>query len=179
MRATITWPLMAALAAGLFMTCAAGCDGAEEADSEYSEMGAESTPEDLARAMDEEGAAALAESDRGVDEDGEKTWKQDAREFYDRTKNPANRTFEMPWQWAKEFTEKAYAAGAQEVWVTCIFETDFGEGNVINISDDLLIVLPEDPAKRKAIFELYNSEMDYEEMQLPDIGQKYIYIVAD
>jgi hypothetical protein len=71
-----------------------------------------------------------------------------------------------------------YAAGAEKVWVTRIYGEDF-DGTVINMSDDLLVVLPEDAAKRKAIIDLYNAEMEYEEMKLADVGQKYIFIVAD
>ena len=153
----------------------AGCDGG---DDEYAYEEAE-TPEARARLSSEDGEAALAESDRGVDEEGEKTWKQEALDYYDLERNPANRTFEMPREWAVQFTKKMYAAGAERVWVTRIFAEDFGDGDVINMSDDLLIALPEDAAKRKAIFELYNAEMDYEEMKLADIGQKYIFIVAD
>ena len=158
-----------------FCLGAAGCDGGEE---EYSEEEPQ-TPEDRARLSNEDGEAALAESDRGFIEEGEKTWKQEALEYYDLEKNPANRTFEMPREWAVGFTKKLDAAGAEQVWVTRIFAEDFGDGNVINMSDDLLIVLPSDAAKRKAVFDLYNGEMDDEEMQLADIGQKYIFIVAD
>lgn len=176
-----TWLLVAPLVAVAMLPGLAGCDeGSSEADSEYSESEYEydDSPEGRARQNSAEGEAALAESDRGVDEEGEKTWKQDAREYFDRQKNPNNRTFEMPWQWAKEFTERLYAAGAEKVWVTRIFGDDF-DGTVINMSDDLLIVLPDDAAKRKAVFALYNGEMEYEEMQYPDVGQKYIFIVAD
>ena len=128
--------------------------------------------------MSDEGAEALAESNRGVDEDGQKTWKQEALAYYDLERNPANRTFEMPREWAVEFTKKLYDAGAEKVWVTRIFAEDF-DGTVINMSDDLLIVLPSDPAKRKAVIDLYNGEMDDEEMAIADVGQDYILIVAD
>ena len=151
----------------------AGCE-----DSGESASYEQSTPESRAQEMNEEGAAALAESDRGADEEGEKTWKQEALEFYDLAKNPANRTFEMPREWAVDFTKKLYASGAEKVWVMRIFAEDF-DGTVINMSDDLLIVLPTDPAKRKAIIDLYNTEMEYEEMRIADVGQNYIFIVAD
>jgi hypothetical protein len=155
---------------------AVGCDNSSEnGDSGSYE---EESPESRARDMDEEGAAALAESDRGVDEEGEKTWKQEALDYYDLAKYPANRTFEMPREWAVGFTKRLYAAGAERVWVTRIFAEDF-DGTVINMSDDLLVVLPTDSAKRKAIIDLYNTEMEYEEMKIADVGQKYIYIVAD
>ena len=156
--------------------CAAGCDNSpSDADGGSYQ---EETPEARARDMSDEGAEALAESNRGVDEDGQKTWKQEALEYYDLERNPANRTFEMPRKWAVEFTKKLYAAGAEKVWVTRIFAEDF-DGTVINMSDDLLIVLPSDPAKRKAVIDLYNGEMDDEEMAITDVGQDYILIVAD
>jgi hypothetical protein len=155
---------------------AAGCDNSNEnGDSGAYE---EDTPESRARALSDDGAAALAESDRGVDEEGDKTWKQEALDYYDLSKNPANRTFEMPREWAVEFTRKLYAAGAEKVWVTRIFAEAF-DGTVINMSDDLLIVLPSDSGKRKAIIDLYNTEMEYEELHIADVGQKYILIVAD
>lgn len=158
---------------GLVIACAVlGCNG----EDEYA--GEADTPESRARASSDDGAAALAESDRGVDEEGEKTWKQEALDYYD-LRNPANRTFEMPRDWAIDFTKKLYAAGAEKVWVTRITAEDFGDGDVMNISDDLLIVLPQDPAKRQAIIALYNAEMEYEELSLADIGQKYIFLVAD
>lgn len=157
------------------MFLALGCSGEDDYASEEEAQ----TPEARAKYNSEDGAAALAESDRGVDEEGEKTWKQEALEYYDLEKNPNNRTFEMPRDWAIDFTKKMYAAGAEKVWVTRIFAEDFGDGTVINMSDDLLVVLPEDAAKRKVIFDLYNAEMDYEEMKLADVGQNYIFIVAD
>lgn len=156
------------------MILALGCNGEDEYASEEEAQ----TPEARSKYNSEDGESALADSDRGVDEEGEKTWKQEALEYYDLEKNPANRTFEMPREWAVEFTKKMYAAGAEKVWVTRIFGEDF-DGTVINMSDDLLVVLPDDAAKRQAIFAAYNGEMEDEEMKLVDVGQKYIFIVAD
>jgi hypothetical protein len=172
--------LVAAGVVGLLALVGVGCDEEYKRESDASADSSEAadTPENRARANSDEGAAALAESDKGVDADGEKTWKQDAREYFDYAKNPKNRTFEMPGQWARDLTAKLYAAGATHVWVTRISESTFGETS-INMSDDLLIVLPDDPAKRKAVFELYNGAVADEELKFPDIGQKYIHIVAD
>lgn len=169
--------LVVACCVGSIGVGTAGCE--RESASEEAEISeAAETPEARARANSDAGAAALAESDKGVDEDGEKVWKQDAREYYDFAKYPKNRTFEMPPQWAREFTVKLYAAGAPHVWVTRISASEIGE-TTINMSDDLLIVLPSDPAKRKAVFELYSSTFEDEELKFPDVGQKYIHIVAD
>jgi hypothetical protein len=122
---------------------------------------------------------ALVESDKGVDDDGDKIWKQGAREFFNFKKNPKNRTFEMPVEWAKKFIDEAYNAGAEQVWVTSISEFEIGE-HKLNISDTLVVVLPPDPAKRKAVLEVHNNAVgDDDEMTLKDIGQKYIYIEAD
>ena len=72
------------------------------------------------------------------------------------------------------------AAGATKVWVVLISEEDFGNGQKIRISDSIAVVLPVDPNKRKAVLEVYNKEMrEIDEPEFPDIGQKFIYIVAD
>ncbi len=169
--------LVVAVCVGSLVVGTIGCG--QESTSEETEVSeAAETPESRARANSDAGAAALAESDKGVDEDGEKVWKQDAREYYDFAKYPKNRTFEMPPQWAREFTAKIYAAGAPNVWVTRISASEIGD-TIINMSDDLLIVLPSDPAKRKAVFDIYNSTFEDEELKFPDVGQKYIHFVAD
>ena len=157
-----------------------GCDEGADRDSVESSEAQEASddPAARARANSDEGAAALAESDKGVDEEGEKTWKQDAREYYDFAKNPKNRTFEMPVTFARELTAKLYAAGADRVWVTRITSTEIGD-TTINMSDDLLIVLPADPTKRKAVFAVHQAAFEDAEMHFPDVGQKYIHIVAD
>lgn len=169
--------LVTAVCVGSLVFGTLGCG--QESTSEDAEVSqAAETPESRARANSDEGAAALAESDKGVDEDGERVWKQDAREYYDFAKYPKNRTFEMPPQWAREITAKLYTAGAPAVWVTRISATDIGDTR-INMSDDLLIVLPSEPPKRKAFFEIYNSTFEDEELKFPDVGQKYILFVAD
>lgn len=164
----------------LFLTAITlpGCDGSSGGSGGSAGVADPDTPEGRARQNSEEGAAALAESDRGVDDDGEKVWKQDARAFYDSKGSPNNATFEMPWDWAADFTNRLHAAGAPAVWVTRISDAGI-EGRTIYISDDLLVVLPDDPAARAAVFALYNSEMEDAELQFPDVGQQYIFLVAD
>ena len=118
------------------MVLAFGCNGEED---DYASEEEAQTPEARAKYNSEDGAAALAESDRGVDDEGEKTWKQEALEYYDLERNPNNRTFEMPRQWAIDFTKKMYAAGAEKVWVTRIFGEDFDE---LHRSGYLLAAVP-------------------------------------
>lgn len=149
-----------------------------DTESETSTEAAE-TPESLAKENSAEALADLAASDKGVDEDGEKVWKQEAREYFDTAKNPKNRTFELPWKWAKEFTDKAYAAGAEQVWMTQISEFELGD-HKFNMSDNLVVVLPSDPIKRAAIFGLYNSEMTQGGGDpMKDVGQRFISIIGD
>lgn len=137
------------------------------------------TPEQLAKENNAEAESDMALSDKGVDEDGDKVWKLEAREYFDRQKHPMNRTFELSPQFAREYIEKMYAAGASKVWVTGITETEIGDTK-INMSDALVVVLPTEPAKRAAAFGVYNGYMEEaEEPKLKDIGQKYIFYQAD
>lgn len=162
-----------------FMLQLASCGPASSSSSSDSEEDAVETPEQLAKENNAEAEAEMALSDKGVDEDGEKVWKQEAREYFDRQKNPMNRTFELSPQFAREYIEKMYGAGATKVWVTGIDETEIG-GTKINMSDTLVVVLPTEPAKRAAAFGVYNGYMEEaEEPKLKDIGQKYIFYQAD
>ncbi|HQY87210.1 MAG TPA: hypothetical protein PK402_01035 [Tepidisphaeraceae bacterium] len=163
----------------LLLNVNASCFAADAEDGdETAEVDDSESRESWSKEISDEGEVALKESDKGVDEDGEKVSKMEALEYYDEKKHPENRTFEMSREWARGFTEKAYKAGAEKVWVTRISEDEI-EGHKIRMSDDLLIVLPADAAKRKAIFELWNGEVEDEELKLVDVGQKYIFYVAD
>jgi hypothetical protein len=133
------------------------------------------------KANSDEAAAAMKLADKGVDEDGDKVWKQEAREFFDFKKNPKNRTFEMPVAWARKFIDGAYAAGAEKVWVVGITETELA-GHKFHISDEIVVVLPNDPARRKAVFDAYHKALGEdadEEQKLVDVGQAYLYVQAD
>lgn len=136
-------------------------------------------PAAAARESSKAGEEELAASRKGVDEDGEKLWMQEARDFFDRAKNPKNRTFELPWKWAREMTGKFYKAGATKVWITSISEFEIGDAKLF-VSDDMVIVLPTDPEKRKSVLAVYNAwAKEVEETTLADVGQKYIHIVGD
>ena len=165
-----------------FSFCVVACDApADEADedSESSEVAAEETPESLARENNESAVEELAASDKGVDEEGEKLWKQEARDFFDFKKNPNNRTFELSSTFARQFTEDVYKAGAPTVWVTSIGEIELGDQKY-NVSDNLVVVLPDDAEKRKAVFAVYNKLIgEAGDAAMSDIGQKYIFITGD
>lgn len=179
MNSKLLKPVKLLMALALLININATCYADESDDEQETEEVDESeSPEARSREISDEGEAALAESDKGVDEDGEKVSKMEALEYHDLEKHPENRTFEMPRQWAIEFTQKMYKAGAEKVWVTRISDEEI-EGHKFRMSDDLLIVLPADSARRKAIFEIWNGEMEDEEMRLVDVGQKYIFLVAD
>lgn len=146
-------------------------DGSDESTDQES-------PESIARENDRFAAEELALSDKGVDQDGEKVWKQEAREYFDRQKNPMNRTFELPPDFARDYIEKMYQAGATRVWVTGITEFEIAQTRV-NMSDSLVVVLPPEADKRAALFKIYHTLVDDEELALKDIGQKYIFFQAD
>lgn len=141
----------------------------------------EQSPQQIAQENSDLAAAALAESDKGVDESGDKVWKQDAREFFNRDANPLNRTFELPWQWAGDFTRQAYEAGAEKVWMVSISEFELG-GEKFHVSDCMVVVLPKDPAARATLISTYNQVTgvsDDPTLAITDAGQKYLFIVGD
>jgi len=179
MNSTLLNTLKLLMTLALLLNINATCYADETDDEqETEEVDQSDSPEARSKENSNEGEAALAESDKGVDEDGEKVSKMEALEYYDLEKHPENRTFEMPRQWAIDFTKRMYTAGAEKVWVTRITDEDW-DGTKFRMSDDLLIVLPADASKRKAIFEHWNGEMEDEEMKLVDVGQKFVFLVAD
>jgi hypothetical protein len=155
-----------------------GCDTSGSASDEET-AAAEESPESIAKENNESAEEELALSDKGKDDEGEKVWKQEARDFFDYQKNPRNGTFELSSGFARQFTNDVYAAGAEKVWVTGISEIELGQ-NKLNISDNLVVVLPADATKRKAVFDVYNRELaKADEPPLKDIGQKYIFLTGD
>ncbi len=157
---------------------AGGCGKSEVSDS--GEQAADVSPESRAKENSKDAAEAIAASKKGVDEDGQKIWMQDAREFFDNAANPKNRTFELPWKWSVEFTRKAYAAGAEKVLMVNINVFELGQ-NQVYISDEMVVVLPKDASKRRAVFDIYNAAVaeSAPEDKLVDVGQQYIYILGD
>jgi hypothetical protein len=168
---------MTPLAAGFVATLLlVGCDRSESPASDEP-----STPKEIAQHNSDLAAQALAASNKGVDDEGERIWKQDAREFFDTTAFPLNRTFELPWDWAREFTKQAYEAGAPAVWMVEIQEFELG-GNKLHMSDFMVVELPKDPGVRQALIDEYNEAAGLNEdptQKITDIGQTYLYIVGD
>lgn len=160
---------------GLVMGCVVGCGGSDagaDADGEES-------PQQLARENAKLSEEAMRESDKGVDDSGDRVWKHDARAFFDFGRNPDNRTFELDPDWARQFVETAYAAGAPKVWVTTISEFEMG-GDRVNISDNMVVVLPSSAAKRQAILGAYNAELEQARLTpLADVGQDYLLVAGD
>jgi len=138
------------------------------------------SPDEIARENTTTAAESMAESDKGVDEDGEKIWKAEARDWLNFDKHNNHRTFELPVAFAREIVEKYYKAGAEKVWMTGITELE-ADGVVLHISDYMVVVLPkDDAAKRAATFAVYNKVMEEaEEPALKDIGQTYIFLEGD
>jgi hypothetical protein len=161
------------------LACVGGCDTSRDTSSDEDTAAVEESPESIAKENNQSAEEDMALSDKGKDEDGDKVWKQEARDFFDYQKNPRNSTFELSSQFARTFTNNVYAAGAEKVWVTAISETEIGQ-NKIHMSDNMVVVLPTDPTKRKAVFGVYNKELEKaDEPPLKDIGQKYIFITGD
>jgi len=159
------------LAASLLGGCGGGSTSDAESDGE--------SPERVARENARTALQALADSDKGIDDSGDRLWKQEAREYFNYRKHPDNRTFELNADWAREFTEAAYSAGAEEVWVVEISEFELA-GDKYNMSDNMVVVLPLDRQKRDAIFRAYNlplQEAGFE--SLADVGQSHIFITGD
>lgn len=105
----------------------------------------------------------------------------EAREFFDTTRHPRHRTFELPWEWSKQLTQSAYAAGAKNVWMVCISTFELGDAK-LDISDELVIELPDGPARRAAVFAAFREALGEDpdpEFDLVDVGQPYLYIWGD
>ncbi len=113
----------------------------------------------------------------------------EAREWL---KDERHGTFEAAKDQLKTLTEEFYSAGAATVYVTgitTIRPEDFGrtpadeeQAKGVDLSDVLVIELPEDPAKRKAVIELaakYFDEWFDEVYDTEDYGQKYIQVSFD
>jgi hypothetical protein len=150
------------------------CSGRDEANDAQRE-----DPKTLARENNATAKTELEIAERGADESGDRVWKQEAREFLDFDRNTANRTFELDPDWARQFVESAYDAGAEKVWVTGISEFELA-GERLNMADNMVVVLPNDQNKRQAILGLYNK--DLEEAGVPtiaDVGQDYLLITGD
>ncbi len=128
---------------GLFLGCVVGCGG-----SDASAEGDGESPQQLARENARRAEEAIRESDQGVDDSGDQVWKQEARAFFDFRRNPDNRTFELDPDWARQFVEMTYAAGAPKVWVASITEFELG-GDRVNIADNIVIELPSSKSQRQ------------------------------
>lgn len=160
---------------GLIMGCAIGCGGS---DASADANGGES-PQELARENAKHAEEMIRESDKGADDSGDRVWKQEARAFFDFRRNPDNRTFELDPDWARQFTEMAYAAGAPNVWVASISEIELG-GLRANIADNIVIELPSSKAQRAEILGAYNAELEACGLTpLADVGQEYLLIAGD
>jgi hypothetical protein len=76
-----------------------------------------------------------------------------------------------------KLVEDLYTAGAKEVYITGIVDIEGAQ-----LSASLAVVLPDDPAARKRVFDiqraLYKS-WEYEEGATEDIGQKYMDFTFD
>lgn len=152
-----------------------GCGGSTSASDE----GTGESPEQVAKENARIAIQALADSDKGIDDSGDRLWKQEAREYFNYKKYPDNRTFELNADWARDFTEAAYAAGAEQIWVVEISEFELA-GEKFNISDNLVVVLPSDKHKRHAIFRAYNVPLEEAGFDpLMDVGQQHIFITGD
>lgn len=152
-----------------------GCGGSSTSEVDTDGESPQRAAQENARTAQQ----ALADSDKGVDDSGDRLWKQEAREYFNYRKHPDNRTFELDADWAREFTEAAYSAGAEEVWVVEISEIELA-GDKYNVSDNMVVVLPSDKHKRDAIFQAYNLPMQEAGFEsLADVGQSHIFITGD
>jgi hypothetical protein len=113
----------------------------------------------------------------------------EAREWL---KEERHGTFEAAKDDLKTLTEEFYSAGAAKVYVTgitTIKPEDFGrkpaneeEAKGVDLSDVLVIELPDDPAKRKTVIALAAKFLDEwfgEVYDTEDYGQKHIQISFD
>ena len=158
----------------LVLGCAVGCSGSSSAEGEGKE-----SPQQLARENARLAEEAILESNSGVDASGDRVWKQEARAFFDFRRNPDNRTFELDPDWARQFTEMAYAAGAPNVWVASISEIELG-GLRANMADNIVIELPSNKSQRQEILGAYNAELEACGLTpLADVGQEYLLIAGD